>query len=256
MTFLTTRYHDYRVRRKKNKFDELLLKNHLNNVVYLIEKAEYFKEVHPVFTYIKALVDQVNSKQFERLVAYGREFRYEYNDLVPNPRELVDLTTCLISYKDDEVRYINEDFKINRSLHGFITPIWKLDRLYGGLLNIGSNLNNPFNDNENSCHGYIYPIGIAIVDSNGTHSNFVGSLLEEGEEIHCNHLEDISQMYSKIYFDGTYYREKETKKIIDRGNDLLEGFKECGILFEIGRILKEHPEVFPKEIQNTLSKIK
>ena len=51
---------------------------------------------------------------------------------------------------------------------------------------------------------------------------------------------DISHLYSKLYFDGKYYRKNDTKEVIKPTKF------EYGCLFEIGRIISKYDISFLK----------
>lgn len=110
---------------------------------------------------------------------------------------------------------------------------WNKSRFTNALNNIGKNVDKPFVfDENNHFTSYIYPFGITIVD-NGNHSILTGVLKSEGV-IYPVQTYDIKERYEQVYFDGIYYREKNTDRIVQK----VERF-ELGAVFEIGRLLVE-----------------
>lgn len=135
---------------------------------------------------------------------------------------------------DDYVESIEDnigELQTNLATDVVILQAWNDARLINALSNIGANVENPFvYDEKNHFASYIYPLGITIVD-NGNHSILSGIL--KGEGLICpNQIYDITEQYELVYFDGTFYREKNTDKIIQK-----VGRFELGAVFEIGRLL-------------------
>jgi len=99
-------------------------------------------------------------------------------------------------------------------------------------------------DKINHMAQYFYPLGITYV-YNGNHSIFSGMNKGEGN-IKVNTLFDVSYLYKYFYFDGTYLNNRKTQ-------EKHKIYFEIGVLFEIGRLLLEHPEVFEDEIQKKIN---
>lgn len=139
-----------------------------------------------------------------------------------------------------------------------ISGVWRSDRLINALKIIGKDVKEKNNflleisepyvdktydfeeDTLNHFATYLFPLGMVWVQ-NGNHSINAGILKSEGE-INVKEVYDMRFMYDHYSFDGTYLTNSKY-------DEKIEIQFEFGALFEIGRILLDYPELFPKEIK-------
>ncbi|WP_273449401.1 DUF6710 family protein [Streptococcus ferus] len=128
--------------------------------------------------------------------------------------------------------------------------IWNKESIAKRIASI--NNKNILRPDINIYNHYIYPLGIFVCIC-GNHSQF-GAFLDNasGHMTTMNKLLDVSSLYNLVYFDGTYFRlngsDSKVCLAIDRTSKLL------GILFEIGRLLKEYPAYYPSVVSDSLQK--
>lgn len=119
-----------------------------------------------------------------------------------------------------------------------ITSIWNGSRLASSLAAIGMP-DNPWIEDINNHHFLLWlPMGITLVNG-GNHSIATGMLKCEGKlkaGINTkNPILDVSYIYTKMRFDGTYYRRTLDQSIIGKANDFA-----FGCIYEIGRLALRH----------------
>lgn len=113
-----------------------------------------------------------------------------------------------------------------------VIPIaWNTSRFVDNLTRIGSDCENPFIFKSlNHMSMLFLPVGVTLVH-NGNHSILSGIIKREGV-IFPTEVIDLSTLYESFMFDGTYYRDMKSKKIIRK-----VAFFELGVIYEIGRLL-------------------
>ncbi|HDE3760592.1 DUF6710 family protein [Staphylococcus aureus] len=204
-----------------------------------------------VFSIIKMLTDSYHYRTGVNLLFYRNDTeRFDIDkfvDLVNPHRDAIDIyTKQACSYEknlDKALHYYNKDYPI-------ISMIWNPDRVLRNIMQIGGNVwdnkHNKYNDfevDDNHDVVYVYPMGVVLTQS-GNHSVNAGKVKGEGS-IKVDKVWDISPLYEEYYFDGRY--------LLDNDGDKYEIPFELGIVFEIGRILKEYESVFD---DNIISKVK
>ncbi|WP_372786653.1 DUF6710 family protein [Latilactobacillus sakei] len=126
-----------------------------------------------------------------------------------------------------------------------------------------ANSNNPFSieeSNGNVINVYFYPLGIALCER-GNHSQLSAKLKGVGETS-IERIMNIEHVYDHVNYDGVYFyhifsENEETNPYRFKAQNRTEFL--AGIIFEIGRLLKNYPELFPEEIKfaiNNKKKIK
>ncbi|MBF0795225.1 DUF6710 family protein [Mammaliicoccus lentus] len=219
-----------------------------------------YTERHPIFSYIKVLTDYIQNEQAVSLLKNGSDnptvHNKEYN-IVSAYYHAIDNVLMYNLYGKSK-RYEVDNIVISNATDPMIAKIWNTDRIVDNFKNIGSGivrthyLNNGIKrENRFEYQGinhmaqYFYPLGITMV-YNGNHSIFTGMNKGEGH-IKVNEVYDVSYLYDKFRFDGMYLIDTETE-------EKERIFFEIGAIFEIGRLLLNHHDVFSKDIQNIVDK--
>ncbi|MBQ3587297.1 MAG: hypothetical protein II977_01890 [Oscillospiraceae bacterium] len=216
--------------KNNDKLNQEKLNKVLNMAKRLLENStETNVRDHPIYGLIKVLINY-------QLYDLARNL-CEGENVISIAKIYEDLGIWVDGFNTDDC--INDDvekmveLEIDLSTDIVLMCAWNEGRFANALVNIGANVENPFNfDKNNHFVSYIYPLGITLVD-NGNHSLLTGVLKSEGV-VYPIQTYDITGHYELVYFDGTYYREKNTDKIIHK----VERF-ELGAVFEIGRLLAE-----------------
>lgn len=249
---------------KKNGTKDDIKKEQLNNILngakdLLKEnKSVKYRSLHPVFSYIKIFTDLIQNKSASNILKYGRDnilYKNEYFNIVDAYLEpLLTLQNKVLYDKDSYENnvYMPKELLISNARSPIITTIWNSERIIDNIKSIGDGIiidtyitreNSFIEDSTNHRAIYLYPMGVTYV-YNGNHSIFSGMNKGEGH-FHVEKIIDMSELYSKYHFDGKYLINKET-------NEREEIFFEIGVLIEIGRLLINHPEVFPVEVRKHL----
>lgn len=113
-----------------------------------------------------------------------------------------------------------------------IAPIWHPEKLIDSFADIGTDVNNPFVQEDLNHFGltYIFPMGVFWA-GNGYHSINAGILKGEGQ-VYAENFLDISDMYLNYSIDGLFFVHKECGKPVKFFKDF-----RFAILYEVGRIL-------------------
>lgn len=219
-----------------------------------------YTKQHPIFSYIKIFTDYIQNQQAMIILKNGRDnipFRKnKYFNIVSSYYHSIDY--ILFENLLEESKYYKvDDLYISNARNPILTKIWKASSIVDTIKNIGNGMMNKhfYNngvekenvfkfDKINHMAQYFYPLGITYV-YNGNHSIFSGMNKGEGN-IKVNTLFDVSYLYKYFYFDGTYLNNRKTQ-------EKHKIYFEIGVLFEIGRLLLEHPEVFEDEIQKKIN---
>lgn len=215
---------------KKNEEMKRKLKSILDIAQYIIDKSEISGDyaVHPIYRYINAIGSSVLQKLLMQLFT-GQEV-----DRVDTL--LFDLCRYI---KNENRTYssncvtIEDNEKITISLKdNLVIPVaWNMSRFENTITKIGTDCGNPFEFQRlNHMSMLFLPIGITIVH-NGNHSILSGILKREGV-IHPTEMVYLAPQYEKIKFDGTYYRDIESDRIIQKVSNF-----ELGAIYEIGRLI-------------------
>lgn len=206
-------------------------KEKLNSILQQVEflaKSHDLREQRVIFYIVKIYADLINSERNLKLLN-GE-----------NPNNVLD---CFLTDSSYEV-CISDSFYINLGKVPVITEIWNKERQIKALSKIGDYENVWIEHPTNHFFKVFLPIGLTVVH-NGNHSSNCGIIKSTGHlELAPNKpnakIYDISHLYSKLYFDGKYYRENDTKEVIKPTRF------EYGCLFEIGRIISKYELSFLK----------
>lgn len=236
----------------------------------LVESGTVFPiEEHPIFSYVKIFTDYIQNRQAINLISNTRdniEVESEFFNIVNAYfHPLNNIFYREISEKGKI--YENLNLNVSNAKSPMITEIWNPDRILDNIKSIGKGMmykrflnideadeyllnssmkkENYFEFDEiNHFAHYIYPLGITHV-INGNHSIFSGMIKGEGH-IKVDKVIDISYLYDDYYFDGTYITNSKT-------NEKEKIYFELGALFEIGRVLLKHSDIFPLEIHKCIN---
>ena len=215
---------------KKSEEMKRKLESILNIAQFILNKSEISGNhvMHPIYRYINAIGSSVLQKFLMQLFT-GQEVEHVnvlFYDLCRffKSENRAYASNC-VSIEDNE--------KTNISLkNNLVIPVaWNLSRFENAIAAIGSDCGNPFEFQRlNHMSMLFLPIGVTIVH-NGNHSILSGILKREGV-IHPTEMVDLAPLYKKIKFDGMYYRDIETGRIIQEVSNF-----ELGAIFEIGRLI-------------------
>lgn len=243
---------------------------HLKNVKEILNTAEWdqTKGQHPVFDYIRVLTLTLSTSLFNESLFENKSPELDsYNSKRISRMDIEKFLRGNGVYSFEDRKYLSSDDLVNNTLDLSRIPIipclWKNN--YGNLFSIiGENIkgdtdyltgqqgNRPFKVSINHLNTYYYPLGITLVD-NGNHSQFTAMIKNEGETKFYQFI-DYSELYEKIEFDGTRFRKKDGTESdnsysVKNYHQYVYEYHIIGTLFEIGRILKEYPDVFPENIK-------
>lgn len=129
--------------------------------------------------------------------------------------------------------------KVPLSFSKLLMNPWKGKRVISNLLNINSHNNNEFDPEKfpSNIQNYLLePIGI-IVSEQGNHSQFAGASSGDRNTI-ITHKIDISELYTKVQFDGDDFIKSGTNEICRLPDVNKEIIFYTGVIFELGRFLK------------------
>lgn len=251
-------------------------KHDLDNIIeharHLLEENKHFDypKNHPIFYLIRTITMNLQTEN-DLNVLKQKGDRIKYN-VKPNKKDSFHYTSAyfhFFEYIIRNYRLINKkDFKLKDPLDielsktPLISGVWRDDRLLSAYANIGCDVQEKnnylvelpkgfkletrnFKQDNNHLGAYVYPLGFVYV-FNGNHSVNAGLIKSEGT-LAIDEVYDLTGMYDEYEFDGTYFINKET-------NEHEKIPFNMGALFEIGRVMLEHPKLFPKEIKQSVSK--
>lgn len=217
------------------------LKNILEFANGFIKQTDYTEFNHEtLFLFIKMIADKINyehslsviQNQFEHESDAGISGLFIDNDDEP-----------ILKYKLDKnsIKF-DKPITIDLSTSPVIANTWNSDRIQNALDSIGTK-DKPWKQDSNHSLQILLPFGV-VCTSNGNHSIFSGTVRKTGKITikpnSCHSIYDISHLYSKIYFDGTYYIDLQTKEIIGTAASF-----DFGCIFEIGRLMFENDISYP-----------
>lgn len=205
---------------------ELLNKQRLSNLINKVKelcRSFDFQQRKAVFYIIKIYADKINC---------GNNTDVLESQIDKRPFQ--DATSFYGEYRYN----LNKSFRIDLGKAPVITYVWRKSKLVDALTTLSAN-NGKFKENDyNHRYSIFFPLGLTIV-FNGNHSANSAIIKSEGfleyrPGVSGRIIYDLSPLYSKFYFDGTYYRDKQSDEIIEKTSF------EYGCLFEIGRVLTEN----------------
>lgn len=205
---------------------ELENKIRLENVLNKIRELSRHSEpdwTRAIFYIIKIYADEINCRNNTDLLESEKENRPFEDDTV--------------FYGGFKCSYV-KPFRIDLGKSAVITNVWSKDKLTNSLATVSTMDNSFCEDNYRHKYRIYLPIGLTIL-INGNHSVSASVFKSEGyleyrPGISSGVVYDLSPLYDKYYFDGTYYRYINNDAVINKTKF------EYGCLFEIGRILCEN----------------
>lgn len=217
----------------------------------ILKYDSYINEaIHPIFTYMKQLTDLItyengvqsltigdvdSSQKIHNVFVAGNHFvQDKINKIVfkkPLPEEL-------FAYRDLNYYLHESSVKLEISNSPIILNPWNPKRTVAAIEEIETTTNRfdsqGYSWNLNNF--YYYPIGVTLCQS-GHHSQY-SAKLKGGGSTTINTLFDIRDIYEEVTFEPKRRMDKHVLY--------------AGILFEIGRILLDYPEVFPEGIRECI----
>ncbi len=199
-----------------------------------IKRPDYLPIKHPIFEVINILARKVQADYMVSLISSEDESPKEslFNLFLPNRTIVTPDGKTFGDFK----KILNVKSTANLSVDPVLPWPWKRERLIGTITNIGKGrLNGPWKEDKMNYRLHlILPIGIFEV-TGGNHSISIG-LLQSTGTIATKTVEDISEVYNYVFFNGQHYIRKFDKAIISEKEENFE----LGAIFEIGRLMKEH----------------
>lgn len=227
-------------------------------------------DLHPIFSYIKQLTDIItlesalNSYNNQnshapfilKQVIEGRYSNFSKEKLtriimkLPNEEDL-------IYYKQAEYKLFICDLTMELANEPIVLNPWNSNRISNAIMNIAVN-KNEFDREKgryNLMNNYYFPVGIAICNG-GNHSQYSAQIKGKGIT-NIDEVINMEELYENIKFDGRcfHYNYPNTdfdiypQEIYPKNRIEFYG----GILFEVGRLLKENLELFPEGIRKVIS---
>ncbi|MBE5990760.1 MAG: hypothetical protein E7247_00005 [Paenibacillaceae bacterium] len=180
---------------------------------------------HPIFSFVSAVTRNIFYKDI-----------FQFNATLKNTADYSsynqDLGWLENTFPDEYT--ILDPIIINLAQDAVWSFPWEATRFTNCLAQIGSNVSRPFIFQPNNHFSQLFlPLGLTIIN-NGNHSTACGIIKGEGS-IEVKEIIDNSQNCNDFYFDGTY---------ICKNNDNSKVYKvkqfECGVLFELSRLIQSH----------------
>lgn len=221
-----------------------------------IHKAECAKMI------IALIVEYLNYEESLRVIEKGDGDQNNsliediYSSLLQN-LDLENDTVVVDDVQPDQVKYYNCVRLLNRNpieisvndLPILLNP-WKKERILKNFKVINSK--NEFDGvlhSSNINNHYLHPMGI-VVCSGGNHSQLSARYRSRGRTI-IKQIKDFSSLYEKVKFNGNNYIKIDNNSIIKMDFDQNILFY-SGVIFELGRYLKDEHYCGVKDIQNIL----
>lgn len=261
----------YQYNAERSKELKQLLR-HVEDILKDETHLEYPKN-HPVFSIIRTLTMNIQTQNDLNILKQNNDMIIY--DTTPNSSKSFHYTSSFFYFLEEITRKRNminqKQFIVNMERPMLIrletvpviSVVWRSDRLINALKIIGKDVKEKNNflleisepyvyktynfeeDTLNHFATYLFPLGMVWVH-NGNHSINADILKSEGE-INVKEVYDMRFMYDHYLFDGTYLTDSKY-------DEKIEIQFEFGALFEIGRILLDYPELFPKEIKEEVLK--
>lgn len=207
--------------------NETKMKNILSKVQVIFDNGVFPVNYSVVFDIVKILADNINYRNNKALLDN------EINEDISN-----DLFYKLQFYANEVELKTNITIELGK--HPVLSNIWNAERQIDTLRLFSDEEKNWTEDKLNHYYDLYLPMGLTVIN-NGYHSinagiiKGIGSLCFSPNDQNRK-IYDLSPLYEKIVFDGTYYREINTRKIIKTGESDTNIF-ELGCIYEIGRII-------------------
>lgn len=223
-----------------------MLKRDLEIIDLLIkETGDVWEYKHPIFSLIDNIMMNEGSARVLKLTSSDEtsafstfQYYYYFEELgIFDNRKTMSV---------EEMKYA-----IDFSEEFIMTNVWKRERLIRNLAYINSGKPNMMNETlpwkyqyPNHFVTFAFPMSIAQTN-NGNHSTLPGVLRRYGLS-YFSEIEDYSNVYEQVYFDGINFVSKNGMK---KSVNYLEG-----LAFEIGRVLLSNPKLFDGHPQKQMLK--
>lgn len=248
-----------------------ILRIYIEEAKRIIEESKVTEcELHPIFSFIKLITDWLTLET--AMISYLNPHpstsglletifegkNSEYSDekichiLTRNPKG-----ESKVFYQKQGYKLFEYDMTVSLSDSPIVLNPWKMERLSNALMNIAVN-KNEFDRKKgeyNLLNKYYYPIGV-VVCNGGNHSQYSAKMKGKGVTS-IKEIVNIEKLYENVEFNGEYFRFRfnNIRDSIRPKKEYVTNQKElyAGILFEIGRLLKDHANLFPRDIQRALN---
>lgn len=255
---------------KRNSVDKELFGNVINNANYILKNSSADDEIiHPIFTFIKQFTDLISH---ETAINSYIDGNYHPDDIIPFIFEGIICSACdpeirrieITDKENDLLKKMNnyfiykKDIYMDLSVFPLILNPWNSKRISENILHVATK-DNPFDKDKysyNLNNYYYYPTGVGQCFG-GNHSQYSSKLKGKGNTS-IRFVNDISQVYDVVSFDGiNFYCATSTESYkssnfeIYKCKNKLEFYS--GLLFEIGRLMLDYPEIFPEKIREAVS---
>lgn len=252
--------------RVETDIQKIAFKNIMNDAKDLLKISINPKEeLHPIFTFIKQFTDLITlNSAIHSFETSSSDTYSEVQNIFEarkNTHSFPLIERIELNIHPDDYRYYVGEFttdlnRINMNIASepIILMPWNHLRTRRLIKTVGTK-DNPFSIDKRKQdpirNAYYFPIGVTVCES-GNHAQFVAELKGEGNTV-ISELINIESLYDFVSFDGRRFH-------YNFNNDTPHSFS-CksredyytGVLFEIGRLLKDYPQVFPIEVQYALS---
>lgn len=215
-----------------------------------------------IFTFIKQVTDLMtldgaiqsfNRADLEPFTVVQQVFEVRNNSYAESMLKRIILTADADLYPEEYVS--NLQIRLSLARDPIILSPWNFERITQNIISGIGNEENPFSIDRtvtNVRNAYYYPVGIALCKQ-GNHSQYVSQLKGTGIT-NVDEIIDIRELYSFVNFDGDkfYYDfgDLATEPVSLSVKSRQEYF--AGVLFEIGRVLKDYPSVFPINLRKII----
>ncbi|MBC1990341.1 hypothetical protein HCJ33_10215 [Listeria seeligeri] len=242
----------FKVNRKKSTHsNSILFHSMLDHAKEILKYESYSEEpIHPIFTYMKQLTDLITCENGVQSLTIGSlDSSQEIYDVFEGGNQLVQNKIKqiifekphpedLFAFRDFNFYLHEQEVQLEFSNAPIILNPWKPTRTVAAIEEIETTTNrfDSQNNSWNLNNSYYYPIGVTLCQG-GHHSQYSAKLKGSGSTIITN-LIDIRDIYKEVSFVPKRWMNKHVLY--------------AGILFEIGRILLDYPEVFPEGIRECI----
>lgn len=229
---------------------EDIVELHKKNLEHILDDHAYYKK--------RTLKDKQKAVQL---------YLTEVTALLTSQQFAITVADANHNFKKESLSVINYDdfFKIySKSSHRLTVSdklvisewpllqcIWSNKRLIDNLISFSRNESFFDIHNGNISNQFVYPLGITLVNS-GNHSQFV-NFLQGNREYLVSEIVDLTDVLKHWHFNGKHLInssgkvDRAVEKRLGKGQTMDDLFY-AGVLFELGKILMKHNELFPQQI--------
>ena len=225
----------------KTNIDRQQRMKHILNVAEdIIHKTKEYKDTHPIFLLIKALVNIEMYSNIYALISSKDEYRvkeYSFYDILPldsnqygryiykNSDKIIDAYGLM---KNSKLK--THDIVIRLGYDSIITEPWNLDRFTDAISIIAEN--EEWKQQKNNHYIALHlPYGVSFIAVSGNHSITKGFLANIGNVI-PEEVYNVSIAHDFLYTDGVYYYRKIDNSIYANVNNF-----NLAVVFEIGSLI-------------------